>query len=969
MGSAREIPIGVKGIIKVLVCALACVTSAYALGQTRYVEFAATPGAIRLAGGGGAATMLTDSQDYPGVLRAARDLQTDISRVTSVRPAMIAAVPGSAADLVVAGTLGKDRFIDQLVAAGKLDVTAIKGRWESFLIQVVPQPWPGVKRALVIAGSDKRGTIFGLYDVSEQIGVSPWYWWADVPVTHRDQLFVRAGSYLQREPAVKYRGIFINDEAPSLTGWVREKFGSYNYQFYEKVFELLLRLKANYLWPAMWNSAFNDDDKLNAKLADEYGIVMGTSHHEPMLRAQQEWKRYGKGPWNYETNGDVLRAFWTEGVRRNRDYESITTLGMRGDGDLPMSSESNVALLERIVSDQRKILAANVNPDLSAVPQLWALYKEVQDYYEKGMRVPDDVTLLWCDDNWGNIRRLPTIEERKRAGGAGIYYHFDYVGGPRSYKWLNTIPITKIWEQMNLAYRYQATRIWIVNVGDIKPMEFPTEFFLNFAWEPKRWPGERLAEYARLWAEREFGPEHAEEIADIVARYTKYNGRRKPELLEPTTYSLVNYSEAETVVADYGRLVEQAEQLYRAMPPEKKAAFFQLVLYPVKACAVLNELYVTVGKNRMYAVQGRVATNDLADHARKLFREDEALSRFYNEKLAGGKWNHMMDQTHIGYTFWNQPVRNALPGIQQIQTPLQSEMAVSLEGSEATWPDSPREAVLPAENVYDRQPRYFEIFNRGQQPFRFSVDTSDPWLHVSLSKGTVTQEQKIWVSVAWDTVPATASRGSITVTGPNDRKIALTVPVVKPPEPKRESLDGFVETNGYVSIEAEHFTRAVESEGMHWRRIPDFGRTLSGMTSFPVTAVSQQLSPAGRLEYQMYLFHDGPVSVDTYLAPTQKFLPGDGFRYAISFDDETPQVINMHAGYTQADWERSVKDGVRVLTSKHTVAKSGYHVLKFWAIDPNLVLEKLVVNTGGVRPSYLGPPESFGRVGAKQVGR
>lgn len=948
--------------------------------------------AIPLVTGGMASPILADSRDYPGVLRAARDLQKDIARVTTREPSFMIDGPERSPYVVVIGTLGKNRLIDTLVRKGKLDVAAIRGHWESFLIQVVPQPWPGVKSALVIVGSDKRGTIYGLYDVSEQIGVSPWYWWADVPVTHRDQLFVRAGRYLQGEPAVKYRGIFINDEAPALTGWVREKFGNYNHQFYEKVFELLLRLKANYLWPAMWNNAFNDDDELNPKLADEYGIVMGTSHHEPMLRAQQEWERYGKGAWDYATNGGVLRQFWSEGIKRNRNCESIVTLGMRGDGDLPMSAESNVALLERIVADQRKILSENLSPNLSAVPQLWALYKEVQEYYEKGMRVPDDVTLLWCDDNWGNIRRLPTAEERKRSGGAGVYYHFDYVGGPRSYKWLNTVPITKIWEQMNLAYQHEANRIWIVNVGDIKPMEFPIEFFLTFAWDPNRWPADRLAEYTRLWAEREFGPEHAGEIAEIIAAYTKYNGRRKPELLEPTTYSLTNYLEAENMLTDYQRLKQRAEQLYELMPAQKRDAFFQLVLYPVKACAVLNELYVTAGKNRMYAVQGRTSTNDFASHARELFREDERLSRYYNETLAGGKWNHLMDQTHMGYTYWNQPVRNAMPGIQEIQAPAQSELGVAIEGSESTWPDNPREAVLPPMNVYEQQPRYVELFNRGEAHLTFAAEVNEPWLelsdnpprewggsggafgttHISASmaplaqndgnrlSGTITDEKRIWVNVRWSEIPADVNRGSITIRGPGDRKIVVTVTIMNPSFPKRDSVEGFVETNGFVSMEAEHFTRAVEARGMHWQKIPDFGRTLSGMTTFPVTASSLNPSSNGmRLEYQMYLFHDGAISVDAYLAPTQKFLPGDGFRYAISFDNETPQVVNIHASYAQADWERSVKDSVRVLKSKHTLTKPGYHTLKFWVIDPGLVLEKLVVDTGGVRQSYLGPPESF----------
>ncbi|MFL6208559.1 MAG: glycosyl hydrolase 115 family protein [Pyrinomonadaceae bacterium] len=957
-----SMPIGVARVLGVLLCTLICTPATYALGQTRYVEFAALPGSLRLVSAGVAAPILLDSQDYPGVLRAARDLQTDIGRVTKIQPHIVTDAPTQATDVVLVGTLDKNRRIEELVRAGKLDVTAIRGRWESFIIEVVPQPWPGVERALVIVGSDKRGTIYGCYDLSEQSGVSPWYWWADVPVARHAQLFVRAGRYVQGAPAVKYRGIFLNDEAPALTGWVHEKFGNYNHQFYAKVFELLLRLKANYLWPAMWGNAFNDDDALNPKLADEYGIVMGTSHHEPMLRAQQEWKRYGRGAWDYATNGEVLRAFWTEGIRRNRGYESIVTLGMRGDGDLPMSAEANVALLERIVSDQRHILAENYTPRLSNVPQLWALYKEVQEYYERGMRVPDDVTLLWCDDNWGNIRRLPTTDEQHRAGGAGIYYHFDYVGGPRSYKWLNTIPITKIWEQMHLAYAHGATRIWIVNVGDLKPLEFPIEFFLNYAWAPDAWPAERLADFTRLWAAREFGPEHAAAIAEIIAKYTKYNGWRKPELLEANTYSLVNYREAETVAADYQRLAEQAEHIYQALPVAKRDAFFQLVLYPVKACAVVNELYVTVGKNRLYAVQGRAATNDLATHARALFRADEELARYYNEMVAGGKWQHMMDQTHIGYTYWNQPVRNAMPAVQEIQLPSASEMGVAVEGAEASWPEGPGEPTLPPLNIYDQQPRYFEIFNRGRTPFIYTIETSAPWLHVSLAHGMVTRELRILVSAEWSAAPAGTSRGTITITGPHGRKLVLTVPVVNPASPRPEQVEGFVETDGYVAMEAEHFTRAVAPARMQWQLIPDFGRTLAGITPFPVTAQSRSPSADGmRLEYQMYLFRAGPVSVETYFAPTQKFLPGEGFRYAISFDDETPQVVNVHAGYSQAEWERSVKDGVRIMTSKHVLAQPGAHVLKFWVIDPALVVEKLLVHAGGVRPSYLGPPESFRR--------
>lgn len=383
--------------------------------------------------------------------------------------------------VVVAGTLGRSRAIDELVAKRKLDARAIAGKWESFIVEVVERPWAGVDRAIVIAGSDRRGTVYGLYDLSEQIGVSPWYWWADVPVVKHDTVYVKQGRTVRGEPAVRYRGIFINDEAPAMENWAREKFGGFNHELYGHVFELILRLRGNYLWPAMWGNAFADDDPRNAALAEEFGIVLGTSHHEPMMRAHDEWRRYGSGAWDYSTNEPRLREFWRTGVERVRDNEKIITIGMRGDGDEGMSEQTNVALLERIVADQRAMLEALTGRPAAQTPQLWALYKEVQDYYERGMRVPDDVTLLWCDDNWGNIRRLPLAAERQRAGGAGVYYHLEYVGGPRNYKWINTMPITKVWEQMNLASEYGATRIWIVNIGDLKPLEFPMEFFLTMA--------------------------------------------------------------------------------------------------------------------------------------------------------------------------------------------------------------------------------------------------------------------------------------------------------------------------------------------------------------------------------------------------------------------------------------------------------------------------------------------------------
>ena len=386
------------------------------------VENTSSPGDFCVAQGNMTAPVYVDTNDGTGVVIAANTLCVDVDRVTGHRPAMVQTEENPGTNVILVGTIGKSRIIDQLIRAGKIDVSAITGKWESYFTGVVPDPLPGVASGLVIAGSDQRGTIYGIYNLSAAMGVSPWYWWADVPVPHRDAVFVRAGKYEQGPPAVKYRGIFLNDEAPDLTGWVKEKFGDYNHAFYTNVFELLLRLKANYLWPAMWNNCFNEDDPLNPELANEYGIVMGTSHVEPMMRADKEWNRlgYAARDWNYLTHSNRLDSFWEDGLERNKNYENVITIAMRGKIDTPMSETANISLLEEIVAAQRKIIAKVYRTNAAAVPQDWALYKEVQEYYEKGMRVPDDVTLLWCDDNWGNIRRLPITgrpeTQRRRRG-------------------------------------------------------------------------------------------------------------------------------------------------------------------------------------------------------------------------------------------------------------------------------------------------------------------------------------------------------------------------------------------------------------------------------------------------------------------------------------------------------------------------------------------------------------------------
>jgi hypothetical protein len=576
------------------------------------------------------------------------------------------------------------------------------------------------------------------------------------------------------------------------------------------------------------------------------------------------------------------------------------------------------------------------------------------------MRVPEDVTLLLCDDNWGNIRKLPKLSDKPRSGGYGIYYHYDYVGGPRNYKWLNTNPIARIWEQMHLAYRYGAKQIWVVNVGDIKPMEYPIAFFLDYAWNPEEWPADRLPEYSRLWAERTFGKKFASQIADILTTYTKFNSRRKPELLSPNTFSLTNYREAETIVSQYNQLAEKTKEIYKSIPSEYKDAFYQLVLHPVEACSNLNDLYVTVGKNRLYARQGRAATNDLAERARLLFKKDAEITNYYNTVMANGKWNHMMDQTHIGYTYWQQPEKNTMPNVKEITLKDTADLGVAIEGSDAWWPNEKGEAQLPEFDPYHRQSYYIDIFNRGNNSFNYSVGVDKPWIIVSKTNGKVHQEERVEITINWQEAPTGRHVGLITVTGPDTSQVSIQTIINIPIKPKPDETVAFVESNNYISIEAENFSRAVAKSPVNWQIIPNLGRTKSGVMPVPVTAATQTPeNDSPRLEYTLHLFNKGEVVVKTYLSPTLNFHNNQGLRYAVSFDNERPQIINIHAGNTFQDWEESVRNNITTKISRHNLKSPGDHVLKFWMVDPGIVLQKLVIETGDVKPSYLGPPESF----------
>lgn len=663
-----------------------------------------------LVEGGEVTPILLDEKDDVGVAIAAKNLQDDFRKVTGMQAELLHSVKGKR--LIVVGSL-ESRFVKELVKTKKIDITSLEGKREKYLMRAISRPFDGVDEAWVVIGSDKRGTIYGIYELSEQIGVSPWYDWADVPVVQRKNLYIQRGEYTAGEPAVRYRGIFLNDEAPCLTGWVKHTYGT-NYgdhRFYARVFELILRLRGNFMWPAMWSWSFYADDPENSRTARDMGIIMGTSHHEPMARNHQEWarKRRQYGVWDYATNQKVLDRFFREGIERAKDTEDLITIGMRGDGDAPMGGkegadheyvnrdEYNMNLLEKVIKNQRKIIRDVTGRPADERPQVWAIYKEVQRFYDMGLRVPDDVIMLLCDDNWGNVRRLPNAEERKRPGGWGMYYHVDYVGAPRNSKWLNVTPIQNMWEQLQLTYDYGVDKLWILNVGDLKPMEYPITLFLDMAWNPKRYTADNLLEHPRGFCARQFGEGQADEAARILNLYSKYNGRVTPEMLDRHTYN-IETGEWKQVADGYRKLEADALRQYLSLPQEYHDAYKQLILFPVQAMANLYEMYYAQAMNHKLYKENNPQANFWADKVARTFKFDSLLCDDYNNVMSGGKWKNMMAQKHIGYTSWNDNFRaNIMPEVFRIENPGRQKGGYVFTGKHGV-------VSMEAEHYFDAKP-------------------------------------------------------------------------------------------------------------------------------------------------------------------------------------------------------------------------------------------------------------------------
>ncbi|KAH9894039.1 hypothetical protein C8Q73DRAFT_500700 [Cubamyces lactineus] len=989
---------------------LALAGNVVAIGQETCVAFNSAPSTFPIVNNRKATPILLSPDEWPGVQRAASDFADDIQRVTGVKPSLrnVTASQNQASfasfgtSAIIVGTLGKSALIDEVVNRTKLDVSSIQGKWEAFMAKEVANPLPGIKSAYVIIGADKRGTIFAMYDHSEQFGVSPWYWWADVPTTKHSNVFVTSSGCSHGSPTVQYRAIFLNDEQPALQNWAMEKFtngtgaaltGSpFNHFFYTKLFELILRLKGNHLWPAQWSSAFGVDDSQNQPLADWYGIVMGTSHEEPMMRSiPVEWSLFGVGPWDYESNAKEIYNFWVNGTERAKPYENMWTVGMRGDGDLPLSEGQNIQVLEQVVSDQRQILMDVFNiTDVTTIPQVWTLYKEVEGYYDDGMRVPDDIALMWTDDNWGNIRRTPLLSERNRTGGAGVYYHVDYVGDPRDYKWITSSQIEKTFEQMSLAVARDAVRIWVLNVGDMKPYEMHTEFFLTLGWDASRWTPSNLNSFVVSWAQREFdvSQQEAQEIAGLVHNVTRHNARRKPELLNSTTYSLVNYREAETIVDELNNMVTTSTRLYNALPSAMQPAFFELVHHPVQATATLTAMWVAAGINNLRASQARLSANDYANQVESLFLHDATLEKDYHTIL-DGKWDHMMDQTHVMYYYWQQPMTNTMPMITKVQPSKQAlagVMRIVPEGTMGAWPGdnvnncaagyscgNPSLTIdpfLPAGN------RYVDVGAGGPTPFTFTVTSNASWVKLSSTKGSISPnspEQRVFLSVDWSKVTG-VENAVITFTATAKGQPQLSVPLTLTANHTVVPSDfkGFVEGDGTVSIEAAHSSRNTSVQGLTWTELPGHGRTLSAVTPWPRGGNDLNFTAGSgpSIEYDFYLFNTqnqgGNVTITTLVSPALNTLGDDRpLGLALQIDDGAPQtsyfVPASVPGQVPTPW-----NGVDGWVANSIISvpmvlpvQPGAHTLKLWMIEPTVVVQKIVIDTGGVQPSYLGPPESI----------
>ncbi|KAJ5263814.1 hypothetical protein N7478_011419 [Penicillium angulare] len=927
------------------------------------VAFEGSSDRVNLVG----AHILADASDFAGVHHAGRALAEDFSRVTrgKANPFQLvydASVHELSADIaIIVGCIESCRILKKLSSENKLDTRAIKGKWESFITTVVDNPIPGCSKALVIAGSDKRAAIFGAYTLSRQIGVSPWYWWADVPAKFHSEIYALPVTTTHGEPSIQYRGIFINDEAPALTGWVLEKFGSYNSEFYKKVYELLLRLKANFMWPAMWpgypnpGAVFFMDDPENQRIADEYGICISTSHHEPMQRATTEWfeeKPRADGTWDWTKSREEIIEFFRTGVQRAKGLESYFTMGIRGEYDRGMATDDPGAVIRDVLLQQRALFK-EVHGREDAVPQVLALYKEIQDLYQAGeFTVPEDVTLLFADDNFGTLRRLPSGSEMTRSGGAGIYYHFEYVGAPRSYKWINSNSLGKTYHQLSEAYNRNARKIWVFNVGDIKPIEVPLTFAMEMAWDINYIHESSIPQFFSNIATEYFNADLSPGIVSVWHEYDRLVRLRKHEHIDPETFSLLHYNEADDIVHRWQQLVSAAEAIYEKANEEQKVAIWELIVHPVKASAIFTQLRVTQAHNQLHARQRRNTANKLLRKALDLFDADFNLSQEFHS-LLDGKWNHMMCQAHLGYgDTWHAPSRDAIFGLAYVQRGQNSnlivgQMGVAVEShegvragrineeSERTHPsrrDLAPGLTLGSISRYGPAKRWFDIFTRGTQTIHWTASVPHSWVHLSLTNGTLSpdgEDARVWISIDWDRVNGDFDEEVLIAVKSKEGDFELVhLPVKSHKVP--QSFQGFVESDGCVSIPS--IGMGIQAP---YRYHPELGRGSEGSVAIDYAA-SCNNTPITFLEYPIYIFSDvqSPTIV-LYFNMTLDIDPSNKMSYDIGIDDQSieshilvKESTDKKAKLPAEGWLDAVMDCVWKETHHLSCLEAGAHTIR-----------------------------------------
>ncbi|MBN1308520.1 MAG: glycosyl hydrolase 115 family protein [Chitinispirillaceae bacterium] len=949
-----------KYLLTVLAVLYLGIASIPARGVSEYVTTTYTTGDVRLVYDNAASDIYVAANEPPAVVRCVKDLAADIQRVTGKLPAIKNSSTGLSAHAIIVGTLDNSALIKSLVSDGKINVTEVQGQWETFQVQTVANPVTGVDMALVIAGSDRRGAVYGMYDVSENIGVSPWYWFADVAPMEQTNLVVTGGTKSRESPSVKYRAIFINDEDWGIRPWSVNTYAKADGgtglgpTTYRRVFELLLRLKANHIWPAMHQKAtpFNYYPE-NKLVADTFGIVMGSTHIEPLLRnctAGTEWANEGTGDFNYQTNAANVYSFWEKRIIENGKYENVYTMGKRGSDDQAMpeggSTSEKVAILEKIFADQRKILKEHVNADLSKVPQIFIPYKEVLTLYYANLVVPDDIIIGWVDDNHGYIRSLSNVTEQARSGGSGVYYHISYWGSPADYLWLCSTPPSLVWAELNKAWEYKARNVWVVNVGDIKPAEIGMEMFLSMAWDISVCTAGNVKQRMQHIAERDFGASDAPEIADILEGYFRLGYARKPEHMNETLFSIANYGdEAQKRLDDYAALEQRATAVYNTMASDLKPAFYQKVLYPLRGAMLMNQKFIYAQKSNFYADQKRASAASYGSLAKKAYDAIQTETSYYNQTMSSGKWNRIMSSNPRGLAVFNAPSVSNYSGSGS------ASLNVYCEGGSAT--------TLPSISGYNRDSAYIDLYNTGTGTIDWSTTTSAAWIRLSESSGSFSGDTRVWVSVDWNSVPTgTSLSGSISITGGGATK-TVAVPIFNPASPARNEVTGFMESNKYISMEAEHFSRVTDRQSAGWRIVGGLGRTGDGVMVLPttlaaITTASALQSSSPVMEYDFYTFTTGNATIRVYSLPNQSVGRDELMRYAVAIDNGSPQIVDVGGS-----WDVCVLQAARIGNTSVSLSTTGRHMLKVWMVDPGLVVDKIVIDFGGVKASYFGPPESF----------